>query len=103
MCLFSFSGFVGCSETTVAAVVGSNQSEHPTTTIYHILKQNAIRRRKKVELLTVKEVARRLKRAEYTIRAWLRAGKLKGIKIGNKDWRVSEDDLNDYLNHCKGD
>ncbi|NLO52095.1 MAG: helix-turn-helix domain-containing protein [Bacteroidales bacterium] len=51
-----------------------------------------------MELLTVREVARRLKRAEFTVRTWLREGKLKGTKIGNKDWRIREDDLNAYLN-----
>lgn len=51
-----------------------------------------------MELLTVREVARRLKRAEFTVRAWLREGKLRGTKIGNKDWRIREDDLNAYLN-----
>lgn len=45
------------------------------------------------ELLTVEEVAARLKVGEFTVRKWLNEGKLKGAKINNDAWRVKESDL----------
>lgn len=38
------------------------------------------------EFITVKEVARRLSVAPWTIRAWAREGKLPAHKLG-RDWR----------------
>lgn len=48
-------------------------------------------------MLTVKEVAERLKIGEKTVRGWLRAGKLKGSKLPNGDWRVREMDVERLL------
>lgn len=44
------------------------------------------------QLLTTAQVAQRLSLAEATIRAWLRAGKLLGVKVG-KSWRVPKSEL----------
>ena len=50
-----------------------------------------------VKLYNVKEVADMLKSTEATIRVYFREGKLKGRKINGK-WRVSEDNLNRFIN-----
>jgi excisionase family DNA binding protein len=39
--------------------------------------------------LTVEEAARRLSVTPYTLREWLKAGKVRGVKISRK-WRVPE-------------
>ena len=48
------------------------------------------------KLLTQKEVAERLTLSPKTVGDWLRAGKLKGIKIGRL-WRVKESDLQRFI------
>lgn len=45
---------------------------------------------------SVDEVAERLGMSRYTISDWIKAGRLKGVKIG-KYWRVSERDLEAFL------
>jgi len=47
-------------------------------------------------LLTLHEVSALLKMKESTVRAWIRDGDLRAIKMG-RDWRVSEDDLEAFL------
>jgi len=47
-------------------------------------------------LLTVHEVADLLKMRESTVRAWIRDGELRAIKMG-RDWRVAVKDLEAYL------
>jgi len=47
-------------------------------------------------LLSVEEVAARVKVSTYTVRRWVRQGRLAGIKIG-RDWRVDERDLEAFL------
>lgn len=49
------------------------------------------------KLLTPEDVAERLTVNAATVRAWLRKGSLKGIKIGRKVWRISEVELNAFL------
>jgi len=49
-----------------------------------------------MDLMTVNEVAELLKVQEETIRNWLRSGKLKGVKLGNR-WRVTTNDLEKFL------
>jgi excisionase family DNA binding protein len=51
------------------------------------------------DLLTVEQVARRLSVTPYTVREWLRAGKLKGYKIGptKAGWRVRGADLDAFV------
>lgn len=47
-------------------------------------------------LLTVEEVAQRLRYRPATIQSWLRQGKLRGKKIG-KEWRIALADLQQWL------
>jgi excisionase family DNA binding protein len=48
-------------------------------------------------LLTVRDVALRLKVTEDTVRLWLRTGDLEGRRLGrNGTWRVSEEALARY-------
>ncbi|MFA5445775.1 MAG: helix-turn-helix domain-containing protein [Bacteroidales bacterium] len=49
-------------------------------------------------LYTPSEVAEKLRVNREVIYKWLQAGKLKGRKIGNL-WRVSESDLDEFLNN----
>jgi len=49
--------------------------------------------RGKHQLLTVREVADLLRVDVVTVRRWLKAGKLKGFKLGWKSWRVWRKDL----------
>jgi excisionase family DNA binding protein len=46
--------------------------------------------------LTVEEVARALRVHENTVRVWLRAGQLQGVRLA-REWRVSEKDLERFL------
>jgi excisionase family DNA binding protein len=50
-------------------------------------------------LLTVEEVAARLRAQPETVRRWLRAGELRGARPGGKKlgWRVTEADLRRFL------
>ena len=49
-------------------------------------------------MLTVDEVAERLKVNEQTVRRWLREGELTGIAFGGRTgWRINEDDLQAFL------
>jgi len=54
-----------------------------------------------MELLTVEEVAKRLKVDEETIRRWLRVGNLKGIKISETAWRIKDTELEKFLDSAK--
>jgi excisionase family DNA binding protein len=49
-----------------------------------------------IDLLTVEETATQLKVQAETVRDWLRAGKLKGVKAG-RQWRVRRRDLEAFL------
>ena len=48
-------------------------------------------------LLTPEQVAERLGLSVLTVRAWLRAGTLPGVKPGGRLWRMREVDLDDYI------
>ena len=48
-------------------------------------------------LLTPEQVAERLGLSVLTVRAWLRAGTLPGVKPGGRLWRMRETDLDDYI------
>ncbi len=51
-----------------------------------------------MELLTVAEVAERLKVQPLTVRRWLKSGDLSGIQLGDRaGWRIAEDDLRAFL------
>ena len=49
------------------------------------------------ELLTVDEVAARLRLNPQTVRRWIRRGTLPATKIGRKEWRIKADDLEQRL------
>lgn len=49
------------------------------------------------KLLTPEEAGERLSVATKTIKDWLRAGKLKGVKVGRL-WRIREADLDAFIN-----
>jgi excisionase family DNA binding protein len=48
-------------------------------------------------LLTPEQVAERLCLSVLTVRAWLRCGRLPGVKPGGRVWRVREHDLDEYI------
>jgi excisionase family DNA binding protein len=48
------------------------------------------------EVLTIEEAAARLKLTPQTVRDWLKAGKLKGVKLG-RVWRVDAEALDRLL------
>ena len=50
-------------------------------------------------LLTVAEVADRLQVSEWTVRDWLREGRLKGHRMGGRKlgWRVRPSELQRFL------
>ena len=47
------------------------------------------------ELLTVQQVAGRVQLSTATVRRWLRAGKLKGVRLGaaRAGWRIPADEV----------
>ena len=47
-------------------------------------------------LLTPDEVARRLRISRRTVLGWLQAGRLQGVKVGNR-WRVEEGRVGDLI------
>ncbi len=51
------------------------------------------------QLYTVREVAARLRVSEYTVREWLRGGRLKGYRPGGTKagWRVSDAEVRRFL------
>lgn len=50
------------------------------------------------KLLTPIQVADMLQKNPYTIKSWLKNGKLKGIQIGGRsEWRIRESDLKVFL------
>lgn len=54
-------------------------------------------------LFTPEEAAEALRVKPRTIMEWLRQGKLKGVKLGGKLWRVKESDLRAFIEHGGAD
>ncbi len=48
-------------------------------------------------LLTPEEVAERLSISVYTVKDWLRAGRIKGVKVSPRLWRIKETDLQAFI------
>lgn len=48
--------------------------------------------------LSPETVAEYLDVSPVTVRKWLRKGVLNGKKVGSRLWRISEDDLAEFLN-----
>jgi len=51
----------------------------------------------KSKLLSPEDVAERLAVNPATVRSWLRSGKLKGVKLGEKIWRIDEGEVREML------
>ena len=54
------------------------------------------------KLLTTEAVAKILLVKPDTLRTWLRTGKLKGVKVGNRLWRVWKSELKVFLREGEG-
>lgn len=55
-----------------------------------------------MEIYTIGQAAEKLSVSDYTLREWLRNGKIKGSKIGNgRLWRITEDQIKEYLDKCQ--
>lgn len=48
-------------------------------------------------LFTPEEVARLLRVKPVTVHSWLRTGKLKGHKVGNRLWRITREQLEEFI------
>ncbi|MGH8057662.1 MAG: helix-turn-helix domain-containing protein [Candidatus Entotheonellia bacterium] len=48
-------------------------------------------------LLTPEETAEELRLAPKTVKDWLRDGKLPGVKLGGKVWRIRREDLDAFI------
>lgn len=53
------------------------------------------------KLLTPKQVANKLGISEYTIWRYIKARKLKAIKLTKRNFRIEEKDLKDFLKKYK--
>ncbi len=49
------------------------------------------------KVYTIPEIAKILRVKDYTIREWLREGKLKGFKAAGSRWRVKKTDLDAFM------
>ena len=47
--------------------------------------------------LTPEQVAERLQLAVETVYRWLRSGKLRGVRISHKAWRITEENLRSFM------
>ena len=54
------------------------------------------------KLLTTETVAKILLVKPDTLRKWLRTGKIKGVKIGSRLWRVWKSELKVFLREGEG-
>lgn len=55
-------------------------------------------------MLTVDQVGQRLQVSPWTVRKWLREGKLGGVNFGGQvGWRISETDVQKLLATPKGE
>jgi excisionase family DNA binding protein len=50
-----------------------------------------------MDLLTVEEAAKILKIHPVTLRNWLRKGKIQGVKISQREWRIPESALREFI------
>jgi excisionase family DNA binding protein len=48
-------------------------------------------------LFTPEEVARLLRVKSVTVHSWLRTGKLKGHKVGRRLWRITRQQLEEFI------
>jgi excisionase family DNA binding protein len=50
-----------------------------------------------IQMLTPKEVADKLGVHQKTVHLWLRSGKLQGIKISYRAWRIPKESLDSFI------
>lgn len=57
------------------------------------------------QMLTVKQVARRMNVDEATVRRWIQAGNLRAVNIGRvrPEYRIRPTDFNDFLQNRETD
>ena len=53
------------------------------------------------QLLTPKQVAKKLNVSVFTVYRWIKAGKLKAIKLTPRVFRIHKKDLNQFLKRHK--
>ncbi len=55
-------------------------------------------------LLTVPEVAERMRSSEETVRRWLRSGRLRGFQPGGTrlGWRITESEMRRFMRELSG-
>lgn len=55
------------------------------------------------QLLTVQQVAERLQVTEWTVRDWLRTGRLKGFRLGGRKsgWRIGSSDFERFISEAR--
>ncbi len=49
------------------------------------------------KMLTIDEVAERMRVNEKTVRNWIQSGELAAFPIGKRGYRISETDLHDFV------
>lgn len=54
-------------------------------------------RKKKIKFYTVKETAEILRFTPLTIYRWLKKGKIHGIKLGGRQYRINKDEIDQFL------
>ena len=53
-------------------------------------------------IYTIAQAAEKLSVSDHALREWLRAGIIKGSKIGGgRLWRITDEQLDDYLKKCE--
>jgi excisionase family DNA binding protein len=50
---------------------------------------------------TVEQVAEHLSVTPDKVRAWLRTGYIRGFKLGPREWRVADDDLEAFIQRLR--
>lgn len=51
----------------------------------------------RMKLLTTNEVAAIAKVDSRTVARWLREGRIKGVKLNGRTWRIEEQELTEFL------
>ncbi len=52
-----------------------------------------------MEFYTLEELSEKIKIPVITLRKYLKAGKLEGVKIG-KHWRITDEQLKEFIESC---
>lgn len=54
-------------------------------------------------MLTVEQVADIFNVTTYTVRSWLKEGRLEGFKLSNKRWRIPYTSMREFANKLHGE